>query len=122
MTLRALVIVSVALLSGWGLPDHAIAAGEVVDAVGSAATLRVGEGRLIRMSRAVSSVFIANPAIADVQVKSPRLVYLFGLQTGRTTIFAVDDAENVVFSGEVVVHHDLTGLRGRSGRSVMRRT
>ena len=35
-----------------------------------------------------SSLFVANPEVADVEVKSPRLVYLTGVGVGETTLFA----------------------------------
>ena len=36
--------------------------------------LEVNEGQRIRLSKPAATVFIANPAIADVNVKSPRLI------------------------------------------------
>lgn len=84
---------------------------EALSADGAPLSIRVNEGRLLRTSKPVAAVFIANPAIADVQVQSPRLIYIFGKQAGRTTLFAVDGTDAVVVSGEVGVEHDLQGLR-----------
>lgn len=78
-------------------------------------TVPVGEGRLLRLERPVASVFIANPEVADVQVQSPRMIYVFGKRTGRTNLFAVDEEEEVIFSGGVQVTHDLAGLRRSLG-------
>lgn len=68
------------------------------------------QGRLVRLARPASSVFIANPEIADVTVKSSRMVYVFGKSTGRTTLFAVDNRENVVANLEIYVTHDVSAL------------
>ena len=58
----------------------------------------VGTGQLIRVDEEFSSLFVANPEVADVEVKSPRLMYLTGVGVGETTLFAVDDNDNVLMS------------------------
>ena len=70
------------------------------------------KGRLIRLKRAAKTVFVADPKIADIQVKSPRLVYVFGKKPGQTTLFAVDSKENVLANMNITVLHNLTQLRG----------
>jgi pilus assembly protein CpaC len=57
-------------------------------------------------------VFVADPKIADIQVKSPHLVYVFGKKPGQTTLFAVGARENVLANVSVTVLHNLTQLRG----------
>lgn len=69
------------------------------------------EGAVIKLDRPASTVFVADAAIADVQVKSPRLIYVYGKAVGETTLFAVDDEENVVASMAVHVTHDLKSLK-----------
>jgi pilus assembly protein CpaC len=64
----------------------------------------------VRLERPVNSVFVADPEIADVQVKSPRLVYVFGKKPGETTMFAVDSNDQVVMSERLVVQHNLAAL------------
>jgi pilus assembly protein CpaC len=76
------------------------------DAASGRVAIEVGKGRLIRLDRPAASVFIADPAIADVQVRSPRLVYLFGRGPGETSFFAVDSADRVVTSLDVAVGYD----------------
>ena len=58
----------------------------------------VGTGQLIRVDEEFSSLFVANPEVADVEVKSPRLIYLTGVGVGETTLFAVDENDNVLMS------------------------
>ena len=72
--------------------------------------VELNEGKLIRLDQPAASVFVANPAIADVSVKSPRLVYLFGSNPGETTVFAVDEDENVIADLKVVVNHNISRL------------
>src|SRR5579875_604997 len=47
---------------------------EQIPASGRPLVLEVGKGTLLRLARAASTVFVADPAIADVQVKSPMRV------------------------------------------------
>jgi pilus assembly protein CpaC len=55
-------------------------------------------------------VFVADPEVCDIQVKSPRLVYLMGKKPGQTTLYAVDENERVLANIDVTVTHDLTRL------------
>ncbi|MGF1608981.1 MAG: type II and III secretion system protein family protein [Kiloniellales bacterium] len=73
-------------------------------------TVELSEGRLVRLDDPASSVFIANPAIADVNVKSSRLIYLFGTRPGETSLFALDEEDNVIANIKVVVTHNLSRL------------
>ena len=73
--------------------------------------LEIHKGMLVRLDQAATAVFVANPAIADIQVKSPRLIYVFGAAVGETTLFAVDGQENVLANIVVRVTHNLAGLR-----------
>ena len=60
-----------------------------------------------RLERPAASVFVADPETADVQAHSATLVYVFGRKAGTTTIFAVDESENLLFSSAVQVNHPL---------------
>jgi len=79
--------------------------------IGGRVTVELNEGRLVRLGSPAVSVFIANPEIADVNVKSARMVYLFGKSPGQTTLFAVDRNENVVANVQVVVEHNIGRLQ-----------
>jgi pilus assembly protein CpaC len=74
-------------------------------------SLVVGSGQLIRVDEEFSSLFVANPDVADVEVKSPRLLYLTGIGVGETTLFAVDDEDNVLMSSSIQVTHNLEALQ-----------
>jgi pilus assembly protein CpaC len=85
--------------------------GEAVPTNGNPISIEIGEGQLLRLDSAMSSVFIANPAIADVSAKSDRLLYLFGKAVGTTTLFALDTNDNVIANLTVTVNHSLTRLQ-----------
>src|SRR5712691_9673425 len=82
-----------------------------VRANGPPILLEAGKGTLIRLPRPASTVFIANPDVADVQIKSPTLIYLNAKSTGETVLYAVDADERVLLNAPVRVEHNLSRLR-----------
>ena len=60
-------------------------------------------GSLVRLSSPMSDVFVANDAIADVQVRSSSQLYVFGKTAGETTIYATDKSGRVVYAANVRV-------------------
>src|SRR6478609_6568307 len=54
--------------------------------------LSQGTGTLVRLSEPMSDVFVANDAIADVQVRSASQLYVFGKSQGETTVYATTKA------------------------------
>lgn len=81
-------------------------------------TVTVGAGQLIKVDSEFSSLFVANPDVADVEVKSPRLLYLTGVGVGETTLFAVDDNDNVLMSANIRVTHNTDALQQGIARIV----
>ncbi len=82
-----------------------------VAANGAPIVLEVNKGTLIRLTAPAATVFIANPDIADVQVKSPSLIYISAKAPGETVIYAVDASDAVLLNSPVRVEHDLSRLR-----------
>jgi len=87
------------------------AASEVLAAPTSTVGIEAGQARLVRLDRAAASVFIADPNIADVQVKSPTLIYVVAKKVGTTSLYAVDAQDQVVASLELSVAYDEARLR-----------
>jgi pilus assembly protein CpaC len=82
-----------------------------IPAKGGRIVLEVNKGTLVRLSGPAATVFVANPDIADVQVKSPTLVYISAKAPGETVIYAVDAADSVLLNAPILVEHDLSRLR-----------
>ncbi len=74
-------------------------------------SIEVNKGTLIRLDRPAAEVFIANPDIADVQVKSNRVIYIFGQAQGETSFYALDKDDQTIFSSNVSVTRNLSALR-----------
>jgi len=86
-----------------------------IAANGAPIVLEVNKGTLIRLSAPAATVFIANPDIADVQVKSPSLIYISAKAPGETVIYAVDASDGVLLNSPVRVEHDVSGCAPRPG-------
>lgn len=60
-------------------------------AKGSTGTIDLapGEGRILHFKAPVDSVLVAEPGIADLQVVSPGVIYIFGKSAGQTSLIAL---------------------------------
>ncbi len=68
------------------------------------------QGRLITLARPISDVFVANDGIADIQVRSPTQIYVFGKAPGETTVSATAKTGQVVFSATVRVGTNFSSI------------
>jgi pilus assembly protein CpaC len=111
MRAKALVIALALALAAAGPSETAFAAAtELVPTANSRLEIAVNQGRLVRLAKPVNSVFIADAAIADVQVKSPTLVYVIGKAAGSTTLYAVSEQDEVVLNTQVHVSFDASAV------------
>ncbi|MFA5041275.1 MAG: type II and III secretion system protein family protein, partial [Bdellovibrionales bacterium] len=74
-------------------------------------SLTIDHGVPLTLESPASSVFVANPDIADVQVLSPTQIMLFGKRTGETSFMATDNRGLVLAERTLVVSQDLSALR-----------
>lgn len=72
--------------------------------------LSIGRGELINVPGNMADVFIANDAVADVQVKSQRQLYVFGKSGGVTTVYASNTAGDVIWSANVRVGSNIDSI------------
>jgi pilus assembly protein CpaC len=107
---RFLVLGAVLLVSLLASPAGGQDSAETIATEGSV-SLEVRKGRVLRLTRPAATVFVADPEIADVQAQSPSIVYLFGRRAGHTSLYAVDENDQMLLRTEVVVEHNLSGLR-----------
>jgi pilus assembly protein CpaC len=92
------------------IPAPHLWASQVVSPTGAPIALDVSKGVIIRLDRPCSSVFVADPDIADVQLKSPTVLYVMGKGAGSTTIYAVDQQDAVLLNSRIEVHQDIDRL------------
>jgi len=82
---------------------------------GGVINVEINKGKPVRLSSPAASVAIADPAIADVQVISPRMLMVAGRGVGETSILVVDAQDNVIMNGTVNVTHNLSRLKRALG-------
>ena len=73
-------------------------------------SISVGRGKLITLPSAIEDIFIADDNIADVQVRSPRQVYIYGKTGGQTSFYATSGSGKVVYSAEVSVGAEISSI------------
>lgn len=69
--------------------------------------IEVKKGRIINLSRPAAHVFIADPTIADIDVRSQNYIYVYGITTGETTLHALDADNRTIISDTITVTPNL---------------
>jgi pilus assembly protein CpaC len=70
----------------------------------------LNKARLYKFTRDVRDVVVSNPAIVNVVVKTPRLVYIVGVTPGDSNLFFIDSKGNEIASLDVHVALDTDSL------------
>ncbi|HEX7693022.1 MAG TPA: pilus assembly protein N-terminal domain-containing protein [Sphingomonas sp.] len=72
--------------------------------------LSIGQGQVVTLPVDAADVWVANPAVADVDVSNPRQIRLFGKEFGETTVFVTSASGKVIYSTNVRVAQNLTSI------------
>src|SRR5476651_2594057 len=83
-------------------PSRAFGQSQQVPTQQPTLSLEVNKGTALKLPGAASTVFVAAPDIADVQVKSPGMIYVFAKKAGDTVLYAVDAQDHVLLN--TIVH------------------
>ena len=76
----------------------------------SEVALSTGQGQLVTLPMAVTSVWTSNPEVADVYVSNPRQIHVFAKVAGEATIFATTASGAVAYATNVRVAENITSL------------
>jgi pilus assembly protein CpaC len=79
-------------------------------ASGQVLQVNTGRGRLVTLPRPMTDLFIADDSVADVQVRSPTQLYVFGKKAGETTLSATARNGQVVYATTVRVGQNLDSI------------
>lgn len=82
--------------------DHAMLARRI--------SMGVGKSIIVDLPRDATEVVVGNPKVADAIVRSARKLYIMGMDSGQTTIFAVDSSGRQVANLEISIGRDVGEL------------
>jgi Flp pilus assembly secretin CpaC len=85
---------------------------QVVPTEAPTLVLEVNKGTALKLPGPAATVFVAAPDIADVQVRSPTMVYVFAKKAGDTVLYAVDAQDRVLLNTIVRVTSPLSRIKG----------
>jgi pilus assembly protein CpaC len=71
----------------------------------------ISRGETIHLTGPATNIFVADPAIADIQTPSNDTIFLFGKKAGRTSLFALDARGEALAEFQVVVTQPIEDLR-----------
>lgn len=77
---------------------------------GKLLVLSIGRGQQVNLASNITDVVVADPAIADVEVKSGRQIYILGKGPGETTVYATDAAGRTVYQATVRVGSNMDSV------------
>lgn len=109
------VLTAACALAPLALPVSAPATAQSVVRPSQDISLSIGNGQLINVPGTMADVFVANEAVADVQVKSRNQLYVFGKAGGTTTVYASNAAGAVIWSANVRVGSNLDSVDSMLG-------
>ena len=95
-----------------GAPGRPFGQSQLVPTEAPTLTLEVNKGTALKLPGPAATVFVAAPDIADVQVRSPNMVYVFAKKPGDTVLYAVDAQDRVLLNTIVRVTSPLSRIKG----------
>lgn len=72
--------------------------------------LAIGRGQQVNLGANITDVVVADPTIADVEVKSGRQIYILGKGPGETTVYATDAAGRNIYQATVRVGSNMDSV------------
>jgi pilus assembly protein CpaC len=94
-----------------GAPSRSFAQSQLVPTQQPTLTLEINKGTALKLPGPAATVFVAAPDIADVQVKSPTMIYVFAKKPGDTVLYAVDDQDRVLLNTIVTVTSPVSRMK-----------
>ena len=64
------------------------------------------QARLLRLDQPAANIIVGNPSIADVTLKSTKLLVITGKTFGVTNLMILNDEEKVIYNARVMVKAD----------------
>ncbi|AOJ11454.1 type II and III secretion system protein family protein [Burkholderia mayonis] len=100
-------IVGFGIAFTYGVFTHGVSAQDS----GSTLTVPSGKGEMLSLAEPAVAMFVADPAIADIQVPTPRTVFVLGKKAGTTTLIALGANNRTILRKTIVVQVDTQSLQ-----------
>jgi pilus assembly protein CpaC len=76
----------------------------------------IGKSQIIELPQDAAEIFVADPKVANAVVRSPRKLYLIGMEAGQTSVYALDQQGRKIADCELSIgisrnDIDITGLK-----------
>ena len=86
--------------------------------VSKSIVLPLNKAAIVDLPRAAADVLVSQPSIVDAVVRSPRRVFLLGLEAGQTNAFFFDTRGRQILNLEIQVERDIDALSGLLRRTM----
>ena len=74
-------------------------------------TMGVGKSVIIDLPQDAAEIFVADPKVANAVVRSPRKLYVIGMDPGQTSVFALDQQGRQIAALELSIGRDVGELQ-----------
>ena len=80
----------------------------------------VGKSIIVDLPADAAEIVVGNPKVANAVVRSTRKLYIMGVETGQTTIFALDRSGRQIANLEISIGRDVGELGAAAARRAAR--
>ncbi|HUZ91868.1 MAG TPA: type II and III secretion system protein family protein [Methylocella sp.] len=74
-------------------------------------SMGVGKSRIVDLPRDAAEIFVANPRVANAVVRSPRKLYIIGMDAGQTSVYALDQQGRQIAALDLSIGRDIGELQ-----------
>ncbi len=74
-------------------------------------SMGVGKSKIVELPQDAAEIFVANPKVANAVVRSPRKLYIIGMESGQTSVFAMDRQGRQIAALELSIGRDIGELQ-----------
>ncbi len=74
-------------------------------------SMGVGKSKIVELPQDAAEIFVANPRVANAVVRSPRRLYIIGMDAGQTSVYAMDMQGRQIAALELSIGRDIGELQ-----------
>src|SRR5664279_5049320 len=74
-------------------------------------SMGVGKSKIVELPQDAAEIFVANPRVANAVMRSPRRLYIIGMDAGQTSVYAMDMQGRQIAALELSIGRDIGELQ-----------